>query len=243
MSLDGGDTADVAAQTVSPPPPETQHLLYIWLSPAFPVGAFAYSHGLEQAAERGLVTSRATLQAWLADLIEHGSLRNDLIVLAASYRATAARDPAALVAANSLALALQPSAERFLETTQQGGSFLLAIANAWPHPPVLGRGALGDVIAYPAAVGIAAAAHAVPLSATLTAFGFAFVTNLTSAAIRLSVMGQTGAQAIIAALTPQILAAATAALTASLEDIASATFSADLCSLEHETQYSRLFRS
>jgi len=227
--------------TCSPP---FHHLLYVWLSPSFPTGAFAYSHGLEMAAERGLLTDDAGLADWLAALIAQGSLRNDLLLLAAAHRAAIAADPAALATTNALALALQPGAERHLETTQQGGSFLSAVAAAWPHARLPGLGAaLGAEVAYPIAVGVTAAAHGVPLDATLAAFAFAFAGTLTSAAIRLGLVGQTGAQATLATLSAELYSAAHAALNATLDDIGSATFSADLCSLEHETQYSRLFRS
>ena len=221
-----------------------QHLLFTWLSPAFPVGAFAYSHGLEMAAERGLLASQAALQDWLSALMTQGSLHNDLLLLAHAHRVATISDPASLGEINALALALQPSAERYLETTQQGGSFLIAIAAAWPHPMLdtLRAECSGDV-AYPIAVAMAAGAHGIPLTPTLQAYAFAFMTTLTSAAIRLGIVGQTGAQAIIAALAVALHDAAAFAEAGTLDDIGSATFSADLCSLEHETQYSRLFRS
>ena len=81
----------------------TVHLdprLAVWLSPAFPVGAFAYSHGLEWAAERAWVRDRATLEAWLRDLLEHGAPHNDLILLAASARAMGRRDRSDLAGIN-----------------------------------------------------------------------------------------------------------------------------------------------
>ncbi len=242
MSLDGGGSeafhetvAGVAAW---------QHLLLTWLSPAFPVGAFAYSHGLEMAVERGLLTGRDGLQLWIAALTTRGSLHNDLLLLAEAHRAVSGDDLRRLAAANALALALQPSAERFLETTQQGGSFLVAIAAAWPHAALgAAREALDGEVAYPVALGLAAALHHIPLPPLLDAFAFAFTSNLTSAAIRLGVIGQTDAQIIIAALASSLHAAALTTAAGTLDDIFSATPSADLCSLEHETQYSRLFRS
>ena len=106
--------------------------LLVWLSPAFPVGAFAYSHGLEKAVEKGLIKDRPTLGAWLEDLIDHGSLRNDLILLAAAWRAATRQNAAELSEIAELAAAFQPSAERRLETITQGGSFLLQIDAAWP---------------------------------------------------------------------------------------------------------------
>lgn len=226
------------------PSSKFQHLLFTWLSPGFPVGAFAYSHGLEMAAERGLLKSQAALAEWISALITQGSLRNDLLLVAHAYRAAAAGQLPELASTNALALALQPSAERYLETTQQGGSFLIAVTAAWPQDDfnALRAGLVGEV-AYPIAVAMAAAAHAIPLAALLDAYGFAFVSNLTSAAIRLGVVGQTAAQVTIAAVTPLLHTAALIATGGTLSDIGSATFSADLCSMEHETQYSRLFRS
>lgn len=241
MGLDGGGTEgfDASAGAAA-----WQHLLFAWLSPAFPVGAFAYSHGLEMAAERGLLKGRDDLQGWIAALTTRGSLHNDLLVLAEAHRATSSDETPRLVAANALALALQPSAERFLETTQQGGSFLTAIAAAWPHEKLASaRHALDGDVAYPVAFGLVAALHRIPLMPVLDAFAFAFTSNLTSAAIRLGVVGQTDAQIVIAALAPSLRAAAQAAAAGALDDVFSATPSADLCSLEHETQYSRLFRS
>jgi urease accessory protein len=219
-------------------------LLFVWLSPSFPVGAFAYSQGLEMAVERGFVTSRITLQDWMAALIAHGSLRNDLIFLAMSHRAAVARDFDALKSANALACALQPSAERYLEVTQQGGSFLSAIAGAWPTAVFTEAcGWLDGAVSYPIAVGVAAGAYGIALPPTLDTFAFAWAGALTSAAIRLSVVGQTDAQGVMAALAGALSAAALQAQTQTLDDVGGAVFSADLASLEHETQYSRLFRS
>ena len=241
MGLDGTTLAQTAGMQ---PNVAAERLLFVWLSPSFPVGAFAYSQGLEMAVERGFVTSRATLQDWLAALIAHGSLHNDLLLLAAAHRCTTARDATALQAANALACALQPSAERYLEATQQGGSFLSAIAGAWSNSAFAeARAWLEGAVSYPIAVGIAAAAHGISAAATADAYAFAWVSTLTSAAIRLSVVGQSDAQSVIAALAQPLTDAGLRATTQTLDDIGGAAFSADLASLEHETQYSRLFRS
>lgn len=219
-------------------------LLQVWFSPSFPVGAFAYSHGLEKAVENGWIADRASLEAWIADLVALGSLRNDLILLAAAWRATTSNDHGALCDAADLAAALQPSAERYLEATQQGASFIAHVETAWPADARTWVRAAGDrTPAYPVAVGFAAAAHAIPLPDTLDAYAVAFTGTLTSAAIRLGVIGQTDAQRITAALLDRLLAAAAAAVRASLDDVGGATWRSDLASMQHETQYSRLFRS
>lgn len=226
-------------------PGATRALLHVWLSPAFPVGAFAYSHGLEQAVERGWVSDLATLQAWLEDLVIHGSLGNDLMLLAAAWRATRDGDGAELREVAELSVALQPSAERHLEATQQGRSFIGAMVSAWPCPAVDALAMLLGAIdvGYPVAVGSATQGHGVPLDDTLTAYALAAVSNSASAAIRLSIIGQMDGQRVVAALVPAIDMAVQRASRSSLDDLGSATVRADIASLAHETQYSRLFRS
>ena len=213
--------------------------LMAWLSPSFPIGAFAYSHGLEAAVESGVISDAATCTAWIADLVEAGSIRSDCVMLALAYRAEDGRS------LNDLALALAPSSERRLETASQGTAFAVAVAAAWPAP------ALADVmrrigteeVALPVAVGAAAAAHDLPLVATLGAFALAAVSNLVSALLRLGPIGQTEAQRIVAALCPAVERLAAWAATSTLADIGSAGWRADIASMRHETQYSRLFRS
>ncbi|MBA4271294.1 MAG: urease accessory protein UreF, partial [Methylobacterium sp.] len=153
--------------------------LMVWLSPSFPVGAFAYSHGLEWAFESGDLHDAETLRDWLEALVSHGSLRNDLILFACAARAIEAGDDAALAEIAELALALANSAERRLETVTQGNAFVAALRAAWPCDAIerLKRVWPGDV-AYPVAVAAASAGHALPLAASLEAYGLAFVANL-----------------------------------------------------------------
>jgi urease accessory protein len=218
--------------------------LTIWFSPAFPVGAFAYSHGLEWAAERGWVRDRASLEAWLADLLIHGGPANDLILLRLSATAVQGRRLQELVELNELACALQPSTERRLEAIQQGNAFLQLMRATWSLPAIEAVAQiLPPDVAYPVAVGAGVASHDVPIEQALFAYAMAFVSNITSAAIRLSVVGQTDGQRVIAALIPAMQSAAERALRATLDDLGGAAFHADIASLAHETQYTRLFRS
>ena len=216
----------------------------IWLSPSFPVGAFAYSHGLEWAFESGDLHDRATLLEWLDALVAHGSLRNDLILFAQAWRATGEGDEARLAEAAELALALANSVERRLETVTQGNAFVAAMRTAWPCAAIseLARSWAGDV-AYPVAVAIAAAGHGLPLRPALEAYGLAFAANLVSASVRLGIVGQSDGQRIVAALVPALHEAALAAESATLDDLGGCAFRSDIASLRHETQYSRLFRS
>lgn len=244
------DTGPFRVETASAAETGSSHsdpraLLLVWLSPSFPVGAFAYSHGLEQAVERRWVKDRETLAAWLSDLTAHGSLANDLVLLAEAWRAARAVDPKPLLDVAELSAALQPSAERHLEATQQGRSFLATVHAAWPCESVTRLQALlvDEPVGYPVAIGVAACGHAIPLPETLTGYALAFVGTLVSAAIRLGVIGQTDGQRVIAELRPALDRAASRAASSSLDDLGSAAFLSDIASLAHETQYSRLFRS
>ena len=217
--------------------------LLIWLSPAFPVGAFAYSHGLEAAVEAGDITNAQTLQAWLEDLVRYGSLRADALLAACAWRAAVAGDLAAIIEINDLTLALAPSKERHLETAGQGNAFVTAVQASWPSD-LMGELAQGaEPVAYPVAVAVAAAAHGVPLPALLDAFLVAFAGNLVSAAVRLGPVGQTDGQKIIARLVPALREAAQMAASGTLDDLGSAALRSDIAAMRHETQYSRLFRS
>jgi urease accessory protein len=219
-------------------------LLQVWLSPSFPVGAFAYSHGLEKAAEQGWIKDRETLEAWLHDLVCHGGLRNELIFLAEAYRCAARGDRGGLQHLAELSSALQPTAERYLEATQQGQSFLIQISAAW----ATAADQLAEIFAetqpsLPVVLGVAAEAHAIALDDTALAYAVSFTSNLLSAAVRLSVIGQTDGQRVMAALMPTIGTVAASAAQGRLDDLGSAAFCSDLASMQHEAQYTRLFRS
>ncbi|MBF9197320.1 urease accessory protein UreF [Microvirga sp. BT290] len=214
--------------------------LFAWLSPSYPVGCYAYSHTLEWAVEAGDVTDEKALIAWLADQLTLGFGRNDAIVLSHAYQAVEAGNKAALMTVNELALALSPSSELYLETSQQGRSFLDATLAAWPAP---GLPSLQGEVAFPIAIGMAAAAHSVPLPLTLSAYLFGLVQTLVSAAIRLAPIGQTAGIRVCAGLAKTAQEVAQDAIGSSLDDIGGAMFRADLGSFHHENQYTRLFRS
>jgi urease accessory protein len=220
--------------------------LLAWLSPSFPVGAFAYSHGLETAIEDGLVRDRATLEGWIADLVASGGPRADATFLAHVWQAVTSGDVAAFREAAELAGAMRGTAELALESVQQGESFLQAMGDAWPVAVAPWRAALADAAirpAYPVAVGIAAAAAGVPLAATLAAYLHAFAANLVSAAVRAVPLGQTDGQRVLAALERHVAAAAEAAVDRPLEEAGGAAVAVDILSFRHETQYTRIFRS
>jgi urease accessory protein len=227
-------------------PPAALARLFAWLSPSFPVGAFSYSHGLEWAIEDGSVTSADTLIAWLGDVLRHGAGRNDAIVLSHAYAAAATGDTDALRGVTELAAAFQPSKERRLESCAQGAAFLMAVTATWPNARLAALAdALGTepAVPYPVAVAVAAAAHDVPLGATLVATLNAFVANVVSAGVRAIPIGQTDGQRSIAALAPLVEEIAALAPAMTLDDLGGSAFRADIASMKHETQYTRLFRS
>jgi urease accessory protein len=218
--------------------------LLLWLSPAFPVGAFAYSHGLEWAVEVGDIADAATLKAWLVDLLDLGAPRSDCVVFACAYRAVRAGDRVGLNAINSLAVALAGSAERRLETGAQGSAFVAAMRAAWDCA-ALGDlpGAGAEPVAYPVAVATAAAGHDLDLAISLQAFAISLFANFVSAAVRLGAIGQTDGQKTLAAILPDIRRLARETAGSDLGALGGCAFRSDIAALRHETQYSRLFRS
>lgn len=218
--------------------------LLVWLSPSFPTGAFAYSHGIEWAVEAGDVRDRAGLEAWVTDLLEHGGPWSDAVLLACAHRATRRADDPALAEVAELALALAPSRERRLESVQQGTSFLAAVRTAWPCA-TLDRctPVLGTRVALPVAVGVAAAGHGIALGATLEAHLLALATNLVSSAVRLVPLGQSDGVLAVAHLTAVVRTTARRAGLASIDDVGGCALRSDVASMLHETQTTRLFRS
>jgi len=218
--------------------------LMAWLSPAYPVGAFSYSSGIEWAVEAGDIKDAETLKAWLAVMLCDGAGFCDAVFFAQAHRAIAARDEAALRAVAELAAAFVSSRERFLETTAQGRAFLEATRAAWPCAALQRLDAAWNgPVALPVAVGVACAGHRIACEAALHAFLHALTANWISAGVRLIPLGQTDGQRVLAALEPAVEAAAARALKTPLDDIGSAAFRADIAGMRHETQYTRLFRS
>lgn len=198
-----------------------------WLSPSFPIGAFAYSHGLESAVAQGWVSGSNDFRDWLDDVLRFGAGRNDAILLAASYRGAPE--------AEALARAIALSRERRLETEAQGAAFAATSGAIWGTPVTPAP--------LPVAVGRAAAAIGLPLEDTSALYLHAFAANLTSAAIRLIPLGQTEAHGELARLTPLCRTLAQETLDLTLDDLGGCAFVSDVCAMRHESLEPRLFRS
>ena len=213
--------------------------LLTWLSPAFPTGAFAYSHGLEWAVERGAVHDVASLVGWISDLLSYGSGWSDAVLFRHAWNAS---DLAALRHVGEVGLALAPSRERYEETAAQGAAFIRAVAvwNVLPH----------DMVDDPdrpwsLPVALAAALRSTTLDedAALTASLHGFASNLVSAAVRLVPLGQTDGLRAVAALEAPITTTCACSRHVTLDEIGGFCMASDLASMLHETQTTRLFRT
>lgn len=218
--------------------------LMAWLSPAYPVGAFSYSSGIEWAVESGDIKDAATMQGWLAVIMAEGGGFCDAVFFAHVHRAVTTDDDKALREVAELAAAFAPSKERHLETTAQGRAFVEATRAAWPCAALDRLAAVWDgAVAYPIAVGVAAAGHGVAIEAALNAYLHAVTANLISAGVRLIPLGQTDGQRLLAAFEPIVAESTARALATPLDQVGGAAFRADIAAMRHETQYTRLFRS
>lgn len=218
--------------------------LLAWLSPGYPVGAYTYSHGLEQAVEAGLIPDADAARDWIADILELGAGGSDAVFLVHAHGAAAAGDGARLRAVCELAAAFAATRELALESHAQGLAFLDITGAAWDTPALeLLRDCWSGPYAYPVAVGCAAAGHGVALDDALIAYLHGFAANLVSAAVRLVPLGQTDGQRITASLGGTVADVARRAVDTDLDAVATAALRLDICSMQHETQHTRLFRS
>lgn len=212
--------------------PEDLLTLTQWLSPAYPVGSFAWSHGLEAAIHDGDVADAAALGDWIDSVLTHGAGRSDAILLAAAWRAG---NGAALAEIAGLAAALSPTAARRAETLQQGAAFAATTRAVW-------RIDLPDM-AWPVVVGRAAGLRGLPLTPVLQLWLQAVAANLVQVAQRLMPLGQTAGQRLLAQLAPRCIAAAALAEAADPDDIGGCALAIDIASARQEAMHVRLFRS
>lgn len=213
---------------------EAAHILGLMaiLSPAFPTGSFAYSHGLEWAIDQRVVSDASDVEAWISSLLTHGSSWNDAVLFARAYDA----DDGEIQGLDELALALSASREREFETLELGQSFNKAFA-------ALTKSEACGAVCYPVVVACACRQMGIPKKAALLGYMQAFSNGLIAVALRLVPLGQNAGLEIMGSLMPVILATAERALVATLDDLGSSSFLSDIASMKHETQYSRVFRT
>jgi len=221
----------------------TLYRLLAWTSPSYPTGAFSYSHGLEWAVDAGSVRDMQGVVDYVSAVLARGGGWIDAVLFARAHEA--AQDSASFDAIAELAWAFRGSSETALEARQQGSAFLLVTRRAWPHPQLeaLAARPAATCVTQCTALALACAAHGVPLMAGLQAFLHATAANLVSAGLRLVPLGQTDGQIALARLAPVVAHTAEQAARCGLEDLGTQAPGLELCSMRHETQYTRLFRS
>ena len=200
-----------------------------WMSPVFPIGAFAYSHGLEWAIDKDHVSNGEKLQKWITDLLEYGSLRTDAIFISLILRGHDVRKM------NELSMALCPAGERLLETKLQGSAFAKVIEDVWQQD-------IGE-LSLPIAIALAAKNQSIEQDLILPAYLHAFCSNLISAAIRLIPIGQTEGQRIMLELYTTISDLVQTASESEIDDLNSACFFSDVSAMEHEYLQPRIFKT
>ena len=204
-------------------------------SPVFPVGGFAYSHGLEQAIHENFIQNAEDLFNWLDALANHGSLHNDAVLIAEAWRSTG--QGKSIIALVEIANANAASKERFLEIDLQGRAFCTAVAQTGFSKEIY------KALPYPISVGVLGHQLEISLSSVLTAYLHTFLSNLVQAAIRLVPLGQSDGVKIMAKLEKTILAITENNDKLTLDNLGSCCFLSDIMAMRHETLYSRIFRS
>jgi urease accessory protein len=228
-------------------PPLALLRLQSWLSPAFPIGSYSYSHGLEWAVEAGYICDRESLVDWLEADLCYGSVRNEAIFFSEAWRSARDNDRAKLFETAELAAAFRGTSEFALESSQQASACRSTLRQVWPDRLL---DSLSELLsehqvlsALAVVLGVRSAREGIPVGLALPAFLQSYVANLVAAGVRLIPLGQTDGQLAIAALEEAVLAASAQARNATIDDLGSAAFMVDLASIAHETQYTRLFRS
>ena len=200
-----------------------------WLSPAFPIGGFAYSHGLEWAINKGYVSNREELQKWISDLLEYGSLKNDAILIKLVLQGS---DPKEI---NELAMALCPASERLSETQLQGGAFCKIMREVWSLEI--------DELTLPIALALAAKNESIDQNLVVPAYLHSFCSNLISVAMRLIPIGQTDGQKTLRELSPLISDSVRSVAKSDKDDLGSACFLSDVSAMQHEYLQPRVFKT
>jgi len=221
-------------------------LQLMWLaSPALPVGGFSYSEGLEAAVEAGCITGEADASRWLCDQLHLSLARSDLAVCAKAFKAWQRDDRAHIAELNDWITTTRETAELRQQTQQMGRSLVEWLRNrAGEHDTrVDALKALTPAPTWPIGFALAAVQTGAPLRESLLSFGFGWAENMVQAALKAVPLGQAAGQRVLAALVDELPAAVDRA--AGLMDSQRQAFTPMLAilSAQHESQYSRLFRS
>ena len=204
-------------------------------SPVFPVGGFAYSHGLEQAVHENFIQNAEDLFDWLDALANHGSLHNDAVFIAEAWRST--DQEKSIIALVEIANANAASKERLMEIDLQGAAFCKAITEMEVSNKIY------KALPYPIAVGVLGYRLEIKLPSLLMAYLHAFISNLVQAAIRLVPLGQSNGVKTMARMEERVLSLVMQSGKLTLDNLGSCCLLSDIMAMRHETLYSRIFRS
>lgn len=241
-------TTDQPMPRVLKPPRPTSGaalLQLMWLaSPALPVGGFSYSEGLEAAVETGLVTTEAQAAQWLVDQLHLSLARSELAVVGKAFGAWQRGDAEAIADLNAWVTNTRESSELRQQTQQMGRSLVEWLKNrAGTDARVAQLAALPPAPTWPVAFALAAAQTGAPLREALLCFAFGWAENMVQAALKAVPLGQSAGQRILEALSQAIPEAIDAAMRLADSERQALTPMLAILSAQHETQYSRLFRS
>jgi urease accessory protein len=222
----------------------TDALQLMWLaSPALPIGAFSYSEGLESAIDHGWVSDAKTATRWLVDQLHLSQSRGDMALIAQAIPAWRALDIARLQALNQWVLATRESAEMRLQTEQMGRSLLDWLRNLERLTPPQQAGVQTMPSTYPVIMALALSQTGADVKTPLHSYAFAWAENMTQAALKAVPLGQNAGQRMLASLVQNIPGAVARALSTSDDHRQNFSPMLAIASAQHETQYSRLFRS
>lgn len=211
-------------------------------SSALPVGAYSYSEGLEILVENGMITSPESLQKWLESELKYGAIRMEAAVMIRAYEAVKALDLQLLSYWNQWLSAARETEELRSASWQMGRSLIQLLEKLHPQIKSI-TSTVGNPCNYAIAFGIALAYHQINIQAGLLGYLYSWVSNLITAGVKLIPLGQTAGQQLIRFLQP-LLTNNAAQITAMVDDeLSCCSWGLSLASMQHETQYTRLFRS
>ena len=217
------------------------HLLQI-TSPSLPVGAYSYSEGLETLIEQEIIQSAQQLQQWLSNELSFGAIRLESVVCMRAFHSTQIKDWEKVHYWNYWLSATRETEELRLQSWQMGESLLRLLRHLQPELP-LGLFDRASCCNFAIAFGVAAANWQIEAHSAVLGFLHSWTSNLVTTAVKLIPLGQTQGQKVLLELYPAIEAAATESLTLEDEELGSCSWGQAIASMEHETLYSRLFRS
>lgn len=211
------------------------------VSPALPVGAYTYSEGLETLVQAEQIGDAQTLQTWLEQELRYGAIRLEAAVLVRVYQAATEQNLDQIYSWNQWLSALRDSRELREQSWQMGQSLRRLLQTLQPHQPWLNDSEAP--VNFAVVFGLAALGWQIELPTAVLGYLQSWTTNLVTAGVRLIPLGQTQGQQILQGLQPQLIQTSAQVLELTDRDLTCCSWGVSMASMQHETLYSRLFRS